>query len=159
MEIGILSVVAKQGVAMADFARGHCQRNKFQFGCNYSPFCHKSNLKSLRKCPFWRQCLGKCCIAMACFAVATLKFLLTKFFTRKTNVQELFKECLVIIHTRSSRKWGKFGVTFVSMETRKLDISTKEVLYLVVERPLQIFNSKYIFTVKFFVLFYTILFL
>ena len=66
---------------------------------------------------------------------------------------------MIIIHTRNSRKWGKLGVTVVSMETRKLNISTKEVPYMVVERSLNIFNSKYIFLFKIFVPFYMILFL
>ena len=45
--------------------------------------------------------------------------ILAKFSTTKINFYELFKECLIIIQTRNSRKWGKLGVTVVSIETRK----------------------------------------
>ena len=59
----------------------------------------------------------------------------------------------------SHRKWGILGVIVVSMETINLEISLKEVPHIVVERSLNIFNSKYIFLFKFFVPFYMILFL
>ena len=60
---------------------------------------------------------------------------------------------------------GKLGVTVVSMETRKLNISTKEVPYIVVERWWNVFNSIYIyiyiyiylFLLKSFIPFYMIL--